>query len=81
GRPFPLIRYDLWLSGLSHYALPFSMSARHPQGRPRRFCPPRSQPTAFTLSHINTAYTWLCKSRRRFPANADIWHLRFHRNT
>ncbi|EDO1803200.1 hypothetical protein CT821_23020 [Salmonella enterica] len=57
------------------------MSARHPQGRPRRFCPPRSQPTAFTLSHINTAYTWLCKSRRRFPANADIWHLRFHWNT
>lgn len=57
------------------------MSARHPQGRPRCFCPPRSQPTAFTLSHINAAYTWLCKSRRRFPANADIWHLRFHWNT
>ncbi|EEA7260294.1 hypothetical protein TM79_004846 [Salmonella enterica subsp. enterica] len=57
------------------------MSARHIPGRPRCFCPPRSQPTAFTLSHINAAYTWLCKSRRRFPANADIWHLRFHRNT
>ncbi|EGZ4409823.1 hypothetical protein ACS34_004964 [Salmonella enterica subsp. enterica serovar Poona] len=57
------------------------MSARHTQGRPRRFCPPRSQPTAFTLSHINAAYTWLCKSRRRFPANADLWHLRFHWNT
>jgi RNA-directed DNA polymerase len=23
----------------------------------------------------------LCKQRRSFPANADIWHLRFHWNT
>jgi RNA-directed DNA polymerase len=33
---------------------------------------------AFTKSAIETAYTWLCKSRANFPANADIWHLRFH---
>lgn len=24
------------------------------------------------------AWEWLCRSRRDFPANADIWHLRFH---
>jgi RNA-directed DNA polymerase len=33
---------------------------------------------AFTKSAIDTAYIWLCKSRANFPANADIWHLRFH---
>ncbi|MBX9565148.1 hypothetical protein FKF78_00545 [Aeromonas hydrophila] len=24
------------------------------------------------------AYQWLCRRRRHYPANADIWHLRFH---
>ncbi|WP_441254752.1 reverse transcriptase domain-containing protein [Aeromonas sp. A600620] len=24
------------------------------------------------------AYQWLCQRRRHYPANADIWHLRFH---
>jgi RNA-directed DNA polymerase len=32
----------------------------------------------FTEDTIETAYTWLCKSRANFPPNADIWHLRFH---
>jgi hypothetical protein len=32
----------------------------------------------FTPSTLDTAYLWLCKQRRNFPANADIWHLRFH---
>ncbi len=28
--------------------------------------------------HIDEAYQWLCKQRRHYPANSDIWHLRFH---
>ncbi|MGK4429276.1 transposase, partial [Yersinia enterocolitica] len=24
------------------------------------------------------AYQWLCHCRRNAPANADVWHLRFH---
>jgi hypothetical protein len=32
----------------------------------------------FTPTTLDTAYSWLCKQRRNFPANADIWHLRFH---
>ena len=24
------------------------------------------------------AYDWVCLRRRHYPANADIWHLRFH---
>lgn len=24
------------------------------------------------------AYRWLCRQRRNAPANADVWHLRFH---
>jgi RNA-directed DNA polymerase len=32
----------------------------------------------FTEATLDTAYSWLCKQRRNFPANADIWHLRFH---
>jgi RNA-directed DNA polymerase len=32
----------------------------------------------FTEVTLDTAYSWLCKQRRNFPAHADIWHLRFH---
>jgi RNA-directed DNA polymerase len=32
----------------------------------------------FTEATLDTAYSWLCKQRRNFPANADIWHLHFH---
>jgi RNA-directed DNA polymerase len=35
----------------------------------------------FTEVTLNTAYSWLCKQRLNFPANADIWHLRFHWHT
>jgi RNA-directed DNA polymerase len=35
----------------------------------------------FTETTLDTAYLWLCKQRRNFPANADIWHLRFHWHT
>jgi RNA-directed DNA polymerase len=34
--------------------------------------------SVFTETTLDTAYLWLCKQRRNFPANADIWHLRFH---
>ena len=30
---------------------------------------------------IDAAYEWLCKQRRHFPANADIWYLRYHWHT
>jgi RNA-directed DNA polymerase len=36
---------------------------------------------AFTEATLDTAYLWLCKQRANFPANADIWHLRFHWHT
>lgn len=32
----------------------------------------------FTLKHIEYAYQWLINSRKHYPDNADIWHLRFH---
>ena len=35
----------------------------------------------FTEATLDTAYSWLCKQRRNFPANADIWHLRLHWHT
>ncbi|MFT5542334.1 MAG: RNA-directed DNA polymerase [Arenicella sp.] len=35
----------------------------------------------FTEATLETAYSWLCKQRANFPANADIWHLRFHWHT
>lgn len=35
----------------------------------------------FTPATCDTAYLWLCKQRTNFPANSDIWHLRFHWQT
>jgi RNA-directed DNA polymerase len=35
----------------------------------------------FNPATLDTAYLWLCKRRRNYPANADIWHLRFHWHT
>jgi len=32
----------------------------------------------FSLEKIDAAYHWLCTQRRHYPANSDIWHLRFH---
>jgi hypothetical protein len=32
----------------------------------------------FNSATLDIAYSWLCKQRANFPANADIWHLRFH---
>jgi RNA-directed DNA polymerase len=37
--------------------------------------------SVFTETTLDTAYLWLCKQRRNFPVNADIWHLRFHWHT
>ncbi|MFM5376345.1 reverse transcriptase domain-containing protein [Aeromonas dhakensis] len=34
---------------------------------------------ALHLEHAwQLAYQWVCARRRHYPANADIWHLRFH---
>lgn len=33
---------------------------------------------ATLIEQIDTAYSWVCKQRKHAPANADIWHLRFH---
>ncbi|WP_442985809.1 hypothetical protein [Serratia bockelmannii] len=33
---------------------------------------------AFADTAIDDAFNWVCTQRRHFPANADIWHLRFH---
>lgn len=30
------------------------------------------------LPHLDAAYHWLCQQRRHFPANADVWDLRWH---
>ena len=32
----------------------------------------------FTDNQWETAYLWLCKQRHNYPANSDIWHLRFN---
>ena len=33
------------------------------------------------IQQVNWLWQWLCQSRENFPANADIWHLRFHQST
>jgi RNA-directed DNA polymerase len=30
---------------------------------------------------IDEAYAWLCKQRKHFPVNSDVWDCRFHWNT
>lgn len=30
------------------------------------------------IGHVDAAHIWLCRQRAHYPANADIWHLRFH---
>ena len=35
-------------------------------------------PVLFSRALPESAFTWLCRSRRHFPAGSDIWHLRFH---
>jgi RNA-directed DNA polymerase len=35
----------------------------------------------FTKATLDIARSWLCKQRRNFPANTDIWHLRFNWDT
>ena len=32
----------------------------------------------FTETQLATTVDWLCQRRRHFPANVDVWHLRFH---
>ena len=45
----------------------------------RKSCISRhNSPMPFTETKMDDAYAWLCHRRRRFPPNADVWHLRFH---
>jgi hypothetical protein len=45
----------------------------------RKSCISRhNPPMPFTETKMDDAYAWLCHRRRRFPPNADVWHLRFH---
>ena len=30
------------------------------------------------VSALDQAYCWLCRQRRDYPPDADVWHLRFH---
>jgi hypothetical protein len=32
----------------------------------------------FIETQLDSAFDWLCRQRRNYPANADVWHLRFH---
>jgi hypothetical protein len=41
--------------------------------------PPRASPLLAALASdavLERAFAWLCRSRRRFPPNADVWGLR-----
>lgn len=38
----------------------------------------KTHPPLFSSRDFDDAFTWLCASRKYFPADADIWHLRFH---
>jgi len=31
----------------------------------------------FTLSQLDDAYAWLCRRRKHFPSDADVWWFRF----
>ena len=33
------------------------------------------------LCALNPAYSWVCKQRRDYPADADVWDLRRHWHT
>ena len=33
---------------------------------------------AWLCKVLDTAYAWLCKQRNHWPADADVWSLRFH---
>jgi RNA-directed DNA polymerase len=30
------------------------------------------------LAALDLAYDWLCRQRRHYPSDADVWDLRFH---
>ena len=29
---------------------------------------------------IDASFSWLCKQRKHFPVNSDVWDVRFHWN-
>ncbi|EBS8365466.1 hypothetical protein JYY36_002935 [Salmonella enterica subsp. diarizonae serovar 50:z:-] len=47
--------------------------------RPSR--PHAALPPLFTDTLLREACLWLYRQRQHYPADADIWHLRFHRET
>ncbi len=66
------------------FRFPSSRAASSHRLRPGRHRAPRrpcTSPLAFTSGCVNDAFRWLCDRRHRFPANADVWHLRFHWQT
>ncbi|PPD28990.1 MAG: hypothetical protein CTY19_18070, partial [Methylomonas sp.] len=40
--------------------------------------PANTRPLAITPAHLQQAFLAVCRQRRHFPADADIWHLRRH---
>ena len=42
---------------------------------------PCTNANPFTPEAIDVAYVWLCKQRKNFPPDADVWHVRYHWNT
>lgn len=30
---------------------------------------------------LNESFSWLCKQRKYFPVNSDVWDVRFHWNS
>jgi hypothetical protein len=37
-----------------------------------------SKSSVLSDTNVEQAYQWLCRQRNHFPANSDIWHMRFH---
>lgn len=33
-----------------------------------------------SIDLIDESFSWLCKQRKHFPDNSDVWDVRFHWN-
>jgi len=47
------------------------IAAPHPNQPIPVFC--HNLAMQFTVAQLDDAYTWLCRGRRHFPPDADIW--------
>jgi RNA-directed DNA polymerase len=63
------------LSAITGHSRSAAFFKRHIRSLPFSGYNPSMQ---FTETRLDEAYAWLCHRRRHFPANADVWHLRFH---